>query len=252
MGLAAAFKLTPGIFVAWWLWKRQWRAAAWAAATVAACWFVVQPIVFGPALFGEAFRGWIGSVAPFLGEGVVAENVSGGFRFTNQSLEAAAGRFLAEVPTGLAGIGSSVNVAALDLGAVRVVVAALQAGLLALLAWLCRGAVRDRNRIGPAFEIALVSIATLWLSPISWINHYVALLPAFAVATYRVRTRPAAGPGRRVLKGAAIAAAALVATGIGRLPQALSLPFLGGVVLFAASAVALRKERAARPPGTPQ
>lgn len=91
-----------------------------------------------------------------------------------------------------------------------------------------------------------MAIATLFLSPISWINHYVALLPAFAAAVYWLKTRPPDRPERRLLLGTLIVSAALLATGIARLPQALSLPFLGAVVLFAGVAVALARERAER------
>lgn len=253
VGVATAIKLTPGIFVAWFLWKRQWRATAGAALALATCWFVIQPIVFGPEFFATIFLGWVESLIPYLAEGETAEVVSAdaaaGFRFTNQSLGAALGRFLTEVETGLRGIGRTVNVAALDPEAVGWVVRALQAGLVLGLAWLCRGAAEGRDRIGPALEIGLVAIATLFLSPISWINHYVALLPAYAAAVWWLKTRSATRPGWRLLRGAAVASAVLMATGIARLPQALSLPFAGAVLLFAAVAVVRERERAARRPG---
>lgn len=245
VGAATALKLTPGIFLAWFLWKRQWAALGWGAVGLAVCWFVLQPIAFGPEFFGTVFRDWIGSVAPFLGQGATAETVSGGFRFTNQSLEAALGRSLADVPTGLDGIGASANVLALDLGTVGLLVRGLQAGLLVALAWLCRSPVDGRDRIGLAFEIGLVATATLWLSPISWINHYVALLPAFAVAVYWVKTRPVAWPERGWLLRAVVVSAVLVASAIARLPQALSLPFVGAVVLFGGIVAAWRRERRA-------
>lgn len=250
VGVATALKLTPALFLGWFLWKRQWRAAAGAVVGLAVCWFVVQPIAFGPDFFRTVFGDWVASLVPYLRGGETAETVSAdaaaGFRFTNQSLGAALGRYLSDVPTGLDGTGRTVNVLSLDLATVGVLATALKVALLVLLAWLCRTSVRSRNRIGHAFEIGLVAIATLFLSPISWINHYVALLPAFAAAVYWLKTRPPDRPERRLLLGTSIVSAALLATGIARLPQALSLPFLGAVVLFAGVAVSLARERAER------
>lgn len=241
MGVATALKLTPGIFLAWFVWKRAWRAAAGTALGLALCWFVLQPVAFGPGFFLTIMRGWLQDLAPFLERGVIAEGI-GGFRHTNQSLAAALGRFLSDVPAGAGREDFTVNLVALDPGAVRGIVRALQAGLVLALAWLCRTPIDDRTRIGLAFEISLVLIATLWLTPIAWINHYVALLVPYAAAIYWVRTRPAALPERRLLLWAVVASAVLLASGISVLAQALSLPFLGAVVLFAGIVAALRSE----------
>lgn len=242
VGLAAAFKLTPGILIPYFLWKRSWTAAAAATTALAACWLVIQPIAFGPEFFATVMRGWISDVRPFLEHGVIAEGL-GGFRHTNQSLAAGLGRFLTDVPAD-AGRGDTfrVNVVALDYGAARMLLRVLQASIVLALAWLCRTPSSDRTRIGHAFEWSLVLMAPLFLTPIAWINHYVALLPAFAVAVYTIRTRPAGRPEVRRLKWAAVAAAALLATGLSMTALALSLPLLGALLLSGALADVLRRE----------
>lgn len=242
IGVAAAIKLTPGIFLPYFLWKRSWKAAAGIVTGLVLCWFVVQPIVLGPEFFGIVMRSWTGEIRPFLERGVIAEGI-GGFRHTNQSLAAALGRFLTDVPADAGrGVGFSVNVASLDPGIVRGIVRGIQVAILVALAWLCRTPTDDRTRIGHALEFSLVLAAPIFLTPIAWINHYVALLVGFAAAVYWVRTRPAGLPERRWLLGAAIAAAVLLATSISRLALAWSLPLLGAALLSAATAAALRRE----------
>lgn len=243
VGVATALKLTPAIVVAWFAWKRSWRAVAGAVAGLGLCWLVLQPVAFGPGFFVEAMRGWLGAVSPFVSEGTIAEGI-GGFRHTNQSLSAAVHRTLTDVPAGAGREGWTVNVAAADREAVRWLVRALQVAIVLALGWLCRTPPRDRARIGIAFEASLVLAATLYLSPIAWINHYVALLPAYAAAVAYVGSRPASLPERRFLLTATIASAVLLATAVSRVALALSIPFLGGALLVVAVAVAHRRERA--------
>lgn len=241
VGVAVAVKLTAGVFLLYFLWKRAWRAALGVVAGLVVCWLVLQPLAFGPGFFVEITKGWWADLRPFLEKGVIAEGV-GGYRHTNQSLAAVVGRFFTAVPAGGGREDLYLNVVSLDREAARWIVRGLQATTLVVLAGVCRTPTDDRRRIGLAFEYALVLIATLFLSPISWINHYVVLLPAFAAAIYWIRTRPR-GPARRLLLGTVIVAAVLLASGISVLAQALSLPFFGAVALFTALAVALHRER---------
>lgn len=69
--------------------------------------------------------------------------------------------------------------------------------------------------------------------------------PSGTQSVYWLKTRPPDRPEWRLLLGTSIVSAALLATGIARLPQALSLPFLGAVVLFAGVAVSLVRYRSA-------
>ncbi len=242
IGVAAALKLTPALFVLYFLYKRAYRVVAGAVLAVAVCWLLVPAILFGIRGLGPIMSGWWAILSRFLTEGTIAEGIVG-FRHTNQSLSAAFHRFFTHVPAdGGRGPGYFVNLVALDLAAARWIVRAMTLAVLALLARLCRTPLGDRRSVALAFEYSLVWIATLFISPISWINHYVVLLVPFAAAVGYVRTRAAASPRRRLVLQALAASVLLVSSSAWRLPQAWSIPFFGAVVLAAAIAVTLRDE----------
>jgi uncharacterized membrane protein len=47
-GLAIALKVTPGLFLLFFLWKRQWRLALYTAVATA-CWIILPIVWMGPA-----------------------------------------------------------------------------------------------------------------------------------------------------------------------------------------------------------
>lgn len=233
IGVMAAIKLTPGIFLAWLAWKRAWKAVLAGAAAVGVCWFVVQPLAFGHEHWEATMRGWLEAVVPFLSEGTRAEGV-GGFRHTNQSLSAVVHRFFADVPATSDVEGLRVTVVDLGREAARTITIALVGLVVAATAWLTRGPVEDRASPRLAGEIAFVFVAALFVSPISWINHYVVLLAGFAVLARHVRSRPEGATDRAVAWWAAATAFALLAAGIDRTALALSSGFFAGLVVAGA------------------
>lgn len=248
IGLVTALKLTPGLFIVYFAYKRAFRAVAGAVAGLAICWFVIPPIVLGPRYFLEVMRGWYGIVNPFLTEGGIAEGVSG-FRHTNQSLSAVFHRFFTETPAGGGRWDLYLNVVSLDFGTAGAIVMLLSLLILVLLAWICRTPASERGRMGLAFEYSLILIATLFISPISWINHYVVLLFPFVAAYYYVRTRPRASRERRLMLSALVASFLLVSSSASRLMQAFSLPFLGAVILASVMGWLVLRERRGATPG---
>ncbi|MFN2420667.1 MAG: glycosyltransferase family 87 protein [Gemmatimonadota bacterium] len=256
VGYAAAIKLMPVIFVPYFAWVRRWRSAAMAVATIAICWSILMwgGLGFDMGLWTDVTRDWLAAVSPFVSEGGVAEG-EGGFRHTNQSLAAAVHRYLTKTPAD--GRDFYVNVAALTPKSAQGIVLALSGAVLIGLMWLTGPLARARLLDGMAmigspaegalrrgFAYSLVMIATLFLSPVSWINHYVLLLFPFAAAWRYVATRPADDPGRRILVACLVASFALVATGISQFLMAFSLPFVGAAVLFTGMAIVLRRDLA--------
>ncbi|MGL6094658.1 MAG: glycosyltransferase family 87 protein, partial [Fimbriiglobus sp.] len=94
LGLAAACKVTPALFLPYLLWKRAWRAAAGMAVGVGLWLFVVPGAAFGfernVALLGSW---WDGMVRPFVVEGKVTPE------HANQSIPGLVARLLTHQPS---------------------------------------------------------------------------------------------------------------------------------------------------------
>jgi alpha-1,2-mannosyltransferase len=143
-GLAAAIKVTPGLFAIQLLFARKWRAA----------WGVI--LTAGVATVGTALFRWDESIGFFrlLLEGDTRTG-STWFLF-NQSVLAGMLRLNGDNPTSY------------QLGIALSAVVAL-AGAFAAALWLRRGQ--------PLLAVALCGTATLMASPLSWTHHFVWVVP---------------------------------------------------------------------------
>ena len=244
LGLITALKLTPGLFIAYFLYKRAYKVVAGAGLGLLISWVLIPPLVFGPANFTAIMISWWEVLSGFISEGTIAEGITG-FRHTNQSLSAALHRFFTDTPAGAGRQDFYINFASLSYAAAAAIVKVLALSIILFLAWISRTPTDDRGRIGLALEYSLVMIATLFISPISWINHYVILLFPYITAVYYLRTRPSSSREYRVILYSLIVSFLLVSASASRLMQAFSLPLLGAIVLAAGLAVALRAESSA-------
>ncbi len=242
LALITALKLTPGLLIVYFIYKRAWKVVAGAIVGMVVFWFIVPPLVFGFENFAGIMKAWYGILNPFVAEGTIAEGIVG-FRHTNQSMSAVLHRYFTQTPAGGGRPDFYINVLALSYSVMDRIVKILVLGIVGFLIWICRTPTDDRGRIGLAFEYSLVMIATLFISPISWINHYMMLLFPYAAAVYYIRTRPAGRRERNLLLYATIASFILVSSSASRLMQAFSIPWLGALVLAIGLAVALRGER---------
>lgn len=157
IGLAAAVKLTPAIFIGLLLLARRWRAAGLAtavavAATAAAAWIApaASHFYWTEALWDTSRFGRLDYVS-------------------NQSLQGVLARLVAPHEPS------------------RVVWAALVLVVVCVWAWRTRAAVRADDWI-TAF--ALTGLTGCLVSPITWVHHLVWLLPAFAVLLRHRRLLP--------------------------------------------------------------
>lgn len=154
VGVAAALKLTPAVFVLYFLVRRQWRAAATAAASFAATTglgFVLAP--------GDSARYWGGAVFQ---TGRIGPMAFAG----NQSLNGV------------------LNRAHLTGGAQQAawLAAAAAVGLLALVS-VRRAALAGR----PLWALSLTACAELLVSPVSWSHHWVWAAPVTLTAVLAAR-----------------------------------------------------------------
>jgi alpha-1,2-mannosyltransferase len=157
IGIAAAIKLTPAVFVLYFLLRRDWRAAvvtAVSGALATAIGFAVLP--------GESMRYWFGGFAG-------AAGVSGSPYATNQTVKAALARLSLPLPvqTGLWLLVAAVVLAAAVVG----------------IWW----ALRSCHEV---LAMVITAGAGLLLSPTSWSHHWVWIAPALLVMVVEsVRTR---------------------------------------------------------------
>ncbi|MFB7874564.1 glycosyltransferase 87 family protein [Nocardia sp. NPDC056064] len=157
IGLAAAIKLTPAAFVLYFLVRKDYKAAATAAATGA-----IATIAAFALLPTESTRYWFGGLGNVSG-------LSGSAFHTNQSIQAVLARL---------------QITGLPFDALWLFFGAL---LLALVVLAMRKAAD-----APAIALSLNAVFTLLLSPISWSHHWVWIAPALLAMVCQARTLPAA------------------------------------------------------------
>jgi alpha-1,2-mannosyltransferase len=181
VGLAIALKLTPGIFLLYFLLRRDLRAVLWAAggfAGATAIGFLLAP--------RDSARYWSGTVAE-------ADRVGSAALNTNQNIAGALAR--------------------LDLGGLR---SALWVAACLLVVVLAVWAVRRVLAAGePVLALACVALLGLLVSPVSWSHHWVWALPVLIATTVAAVRRRNVPLGVLTLAGAAL----MVWPPIGLLPE---------------------------------
>jgi alpha-1,2-mannosyltransferase len=159
IGIAAAVKLTPAVFLLYFLLRKDFRAAIWMTATAAACTvlgFVVS---------------WSGSVQYWFGSSGGARTIGASGYYSNQTVDAVLSRWAlpSSVQTGLWLLGSAV--------------------LTGLAAVAIRRAVRAGDTV---LAVVITGVLGLVVSPTSWGYHWVYVAPAVLVlASYARRRRDA-------------------------------------------------------------
>jgi len=156
VGAATAIKLTPGLFIVYFVLSRQWRLAAWSAASA-----------IGVTLLSWAVMPHLSSEYWFHLSDLQNRVVTGAGSLANSSNGSIEGMFDAGWP-----------------GAPSLVIKAVTA-LVALAALGAAVYVHGRGR---SLEAALiVGLAAPALSPVGWVHHWAFVAPAIVVALFHVR-----------------------------------------------------------------
>lgn len=181
LGLAAAVKCTPLLWMPYLAWRGQWRAAVWVG--VVALGLNVLPDLTCPAPSGQL---WLAEYAQRylepLGQSDFVPGSWGSDAIYNQSLAGASKRWLS------GDLGMSVR-------AVRVGLYAYELMLLGLAAWLMGRPLRaaaDAPVVPPrtVLEYSVIVLLMLLLSPMSSPAHFgLLILPGFCVARLAVLRR---------------------------------------------------------------
>lgn len=191
LGLATSLKCTPALFLAYFLWKRQWKMSI--ATSVAAVAFSVSPALFmAPADSLRAARFWVGNVWQGVAAADPTVGVLGEEPVQNMSLKTTLARYLMRVPEGHAArIDHPLYADFLDLppAAAGAVARSLVLALLVGVFWTLRRPIKDRTDEAVLWECAIVSLLILLLSPITWGQHCVGALPALYLLIRRFFAR---------------------------------------------------------------
>jgi hypothetical protein len=253
LALAIACKVTPALFIPYFLWKRAWKMLAGCTAGLVLFLLLVPGAVLGTGRNLELLHSWADQmVTPYLWEGKVTSD------HPNQSLPGVVFRLMTHSPSFLDEQGDPVryeNMLALEPRQAAWLVKGCMVGFVALVVWSCRAPLASRR--GPRLftEFALVAVGMLLFSERTWKHHCVMLVLPFAVLAYTLASSWASRNLRYYLIGTLAAVFLLMTststTGIApwldiaaRQAQVYGAYVWGNLVLLAALFVVLRRPEA--------
>jgi alpha-1,2-mannosyltransferase len=221
MALAIACKVTPALFVAYFVWKRAWRTLGGVGLGLVLFFFVIPAAVLGWNVNAEYLGSWVDQmIKPFLVGGIVTSEHS------NQSLPGLIHRLLTVSPSSSAFENDVYtpteyhNLLALGPTAAGWLVKGCMAMFSAIGIWCCRTPTRPRASAALAAEYALVVLGMLLFSERTWKHHGVTLVLPFGVLCYALATAEVGGRMKTYLIGTLIAVqVALATTSTGLLPD---------------------------------
>jgi alpha-1,2-mannosyltransferase len=197
LALGITCKVTPALFVPYFLWKRSWKTLAGCAAGLPLFFWLVPGLRYGLEENGHYLRSWVNNmVVPFVVRGEVWSE------HNNQSLPGLAARLLTHSASFSTYVDDRYtpleyhNFVTLDPVAARWVVRGFM-GLFALLVvWACRTPTARRAGWRMAAEFSLIVLGMLLFSERTWKHHCVTLMLPFGVIAYHLSAcRP--GPALR-------------------------------------------------------
>jgi hypothetical protein len=210
LALAIACKVTPALFVPYFLWKRAWKMLAATTVGLGLFFLVVPSLAFGWQKNWTYLQGWHHvMVHPFVVEGMVTSE------HQNQSLPGLLARLLTHAPSFATYEGVTYvpleyhNIVDLDRAMLPWIVKGCMAAFALLVMWRCRTPLGDRTDWKLHAEYAIVLLGMLLFSERTWKHHAVTLAVPFAVLCY-VLSGFALTRARRGLIIAALAISSLV------------------------------------------
>ncbi len=209
LSLSMACKVTPALFLFYFLWKRAWTTLFGAAAGLVLFVIVVPAIAFGWTENLDYLRSWHGQmIAPYAAGVVSSEH-------KNQSLPGLLHRLLTDEPSFSDYDGDrkivveTHNVVSWS----RDTVQSINVGCMVLFAFVamrfCRASIERRPSLELLAECSVVVLGMLLFSERTWKHHCVTLLLPFAVLSYCVAS-PTFSRGVRWYSGITLGLAGLL------------------------------------------
>ncbi len=245
LALAIAYKVTPALFVPYFMYKQSWRTVLWTMLGLGIFLLIVPSLVLGVGFNAECLAMWWHRiVSPFVTKG------EAGASEINQSLVGLMMR-LFTAPKDDAGIYDphfDVHLLVRPASEVARLAKVISIGLVGLLALFCRTKSKRRDDPRMLGEFSLVVLTMLFVSERSWKHHYVTLLLPYTYLMYRVGM-PALSRRARILLASGLALSCLLmastsseigglfVNGVGhKLAQAYGMFLASGFVLYGLTA----------------
>jgi alpha-1,2-mannosyltransferase len=213
LGLAIACKVTPALFLPYFVWKRAWKMVG--ATLVGCCLFfwAVPGLYFGWEKNQQFLASWYdGMVEPYLVEKQVTSE------HQNQSLPGLLTRLLTDSPSFTDWIdGQTValehhNIAALAPEQVAWILKGCMALFALAVVLTCRTPLKARTDWRLTAEFGLIALGMLLFSERTWKHHGVVMLLPFATLAYAWCAVPLSEPVRRWVMISVVLAALLMLT----------------------------------------
>ncbi len=183
MGFGIVLKITPALFVLLFLWKRQWRLASYTVlATV--LWILLPILYMGPTSWWDHHIEWTSNAVLSVFDRQVEGRQENELQKANLSLRHTMLRYLVTYPPThrLRQVDESYK-PVLDLPAplANAIVGVAALGIVGLFAWSSRRTFQGPGDSEWGRECAGVLLLALFLSPITWDQHLVWMIPAACI-----------------------------------------------------------------------
>jgi hypothetical protein len=181
LALAIACKVTPALFIPYFLWKRAWKTLAGCCLGLVLFFLLVPALYLGSTRNLELLESWVKQmVTPYLVEGNVTSE------HQNQSLPGVVFRLCTHSPS-FEEKGEPLqydNLLDVDVTYAKWFVKGCMALFAGLIVWSCRTPTMPRGGWRLAAEFSLVVLGMLLFSERTWKHHCVTLLLPFTVIAY--------------------------------------------------------------------
>lgn len=190
IGLAVVLKVTPGLFLIYFLFKRKWIALVGAAVSGFLFTLVVPSLFLGIGFNWELIEMWFRQmILPFLSDNRINRHLT---IYYNQSIPGLLHRLLSHQPAifdGPDGEQIYLNILSLESATVFRLVKLASLSVLGLIIFFSRTPRDKFQNLGLIGEYALIFLGMLFLSERSWKHHYVLLiLPHAFILSYLIST----------------------------------------------------------------